>query len=174
VKGDVCMVNVRIEEKPEFTVIGEKIWISGTNDNEFGEFWQRSHENGLITTLKQIRQKQNNLGPITNSMVFGVSCVEKDPSNRSFYFYIATEANNNYMDDTLETYVVPASKWAIFRNEGEMPKALIDAEMYAFLEWLPNSKYTHAYAPELEVYPPGSNCAQSTICEFWLPIQEKK
>lgn len=166
------MIKLRIEEKPEFAVVGKKIWISGTNDTPlFEEFWKNSHENGLISNLKQIRG--NKLGSITNSMVLGISCVEKDPSNRSFYFYIATESDENHIGSDLEEYIVPASKWAIFENKGEMPQALIDSEMYAFSEWLPNSNYVHANAPELEVYPPNANDEKSAISEFWLPIKEK-
>ncbi len=47
-----------------------------------------------------------------------------------------------------------------------MPEALIDAEMYAFTQWLPASAYRHANAPELEVYP----ARDGNPVEFWLPI----
>lgn len=90
--------------------------------------------------------------------------------NRAFYFYIATEEvpkSDVEMKD-VEEYTVPACTWAIFSNKGELPMSLVNAEMYAFMEWLPNSEYEHALAPELEVYPVEDN----NLVEFWLPISK--
>mgnify|MGYP000862496015 FL=1 len=166
------MVKVRIEKKPEIEIIGQKIWISGTDDSEaFGAFWEKSHQNGLIDTLKEINRNTDN--KVLNSTVFGVSCVEKDPQDRSFYFFIATEYNDYPRDCGLEKYIVPACEWAVFENTGELPMCLIEAEMYAFEEWLPNSGYIHANAPEMELYPPCINTGKGVITEFWLPIIKK-
>jgi AraC family transcriptional regulator len=163
------MITVRIEDKPEFRAIGKKIWISGQDNEAFGKFWSESHENGYIDMLCAYR---NNVpGAVTGSISFGISCVENDPANRAFYFYIATEkAPENAAPgaEALEEYAVPACKWAVFANRGELPMSLIDAEMYAFMQWLPSSGYAHAPAPELEVYPAGDGSA----VEFWLPVVE--
>jgi len=161
------MVNVRIEEKPSFQVAGRKIWISGQDNEQFGVFWQESHNNGLIETLRKLRN--NICGEITKADVFGVSCVEKDPNNRAFNFFIATEITDKENINSLEYYTIPSCKWAIFSNQGELPMSLIDAEMYAFMEWLPASQYNHANAPELEVYPAHDN----KLVEFWLPVVDK-
>ncbi len=166
------MIKVRIEKKPEFKIIGRKIWISGTDDNEaFGDFWEKSNQDGLIDDLKEIYRNNNNT--VLNSPVFGVSCVEKDPNNRSFYFFIATECEDYPRDCDLEKYIVPACEWAVFENTGKLPMCLIDAEMYAFGEWLPNSGYIHANAPEMELYPPCIDTGKGIITEFWLPIEKK-
>jgi len=34
-----------------------------------------------------------------------------------------------------------------------VPESIVQAEMFAFMEWLPQSGYEHALAPEMEVYP---------------------
>jgi AraC family transcriptional regulator len=165
------MIKIRIEEKPTFKILGKKTWIFGTDTHLFANFWKQSHENGLINRLKEIRQNQ--LGPVTKSMIFGISCVEKDPTNRNFDFYIATENDQEIEDKNLEEYTVPATKWAIFESTGDMPKALLDAEIFAFKDWLPNSNFIHANAPELEVYPPSNNENGLSTVEFWLPIKNK-
>lgn len=165
------MVEVRIEEKPAFRIIGRKTWISGTDNELFGQFWQKCRKEGLFDIFKAIRGKKPSL--VTNSMMIGVSCVEKDPDNRSFDFYIAIESEKNIDAYDLEEYIVPASKWAIFKNCGKMPDSLVESEMYAFREWLPNSKYIHANVPEMEVYPPYTGSQESILNEFWLPIIEK-
>jgi len=41
-----------------------------------------------------------------------------------------------------------------------------------FTQWLPGSDYTHARAPEMEVYPPGKD-GPEVLCEFWLPVIKK-
>ena len=159
------MVSVRIEEKPSFRIVGRKTWISGQDNEQFGVFWDESHKNGLINTLRKLQN--NTPGLITGSYVIGVSCVEKDPSDRAFDFFIASETTSADSIDGLEYYTVPSCKWAIFSNSGDLPMSLINAEMYAFMEWLPSSQYKHANAPELEVYPINGD----KLVEFWLPIE---
>lgn len=102
-----------------------------------------------------------------------VSAVERDPTDRRFDFYIAVESaapvGTCVPGQILEKHDVPAAQWAIFRNRGRMPDALIEAEMWAFTQWLPTSGFRHAPAPELEVYPP-DDAAGGVLVEFWLPI----
>ena len=155
------MVQVRIVTKPAFEVTGVKTWISKVED--FHNFWNKCHEDGTVSTLKALNN--GSIGENTNSLIFGVSRVEKDPEDRDFYFYIATEcANQDH--STYETFTIPESLWAIFESKGPIQNALFEAEMYAFKEWLPSSGYLHAKAPELEVYP----AHDSQVVEFWLPI----
>lgn len=155
------MVKVRIENKPAFEVTGIKTWISNVED--FHNFWRKCREDATISTLKSL--SNHTIGEITKSLIFGVSRVEDDPSNRDFYFYVATEFSGNDIGN-FETFSIPASQWAIFESKGDVSSALFEAEMYAFHEWLPSSGYLHAKAPELEVYP----ARDSQIVEFWLPI----
>ncbi|QUL55207.1 GyrI-like domain-containing protein [Paenibacillus tritici] len=162
------MVNVRIECKSEFRIYGRRTWVE--QDNEmFGQFWEKCRQEGLTELF---RNSLNNLeDTVTNSYAIGVSRVEKDPANRSFWFYVATESEQAPEGWGLEEYTVPASMWAIFDNYGETVDALIEAELYAFEEWLPNSPYVHANVPEIEAYPP-SKIDEVNCYEFWLPIKE--
>ncbi len=158
------MIEVRIEDKPAFQVAGRKTYITGQDNEQFGAFWAEAHSGGLIDTLRGIGGGVP--GAVTQSDVLGVSRVEKDPSVRAFDFYIAAECREDIPDASLESFTVPACEWAIFSNTGEQPGALIDAEMYAFTQWLPASAYRHANAPELEVYP----ARDENLVEFWLPL----
>lgn len=158
------MVSVRIEQHPAFRVAGEKTYINGQDNAQFAEFWQKSHANGLIDRLRALSAKRKS--GITRSDVIGVSRVEQDPKCRAFDFWIVAECDT---DCGLDSFVIPACRWAIFSNRGDMPMALVDAEIYAFTKWLPASDYAHAHAPEIEVYP--KNCEGAV--EFWLPIEAK-
>lgn len=159
------MVELRIEEKPAFFVCGQKVWINGTNNEEFARFWQRANSGGLTDRLKKL-----NAPSAMERGVLGVSRVEKDPDNRAFYFYIAAETTAAEVSDELELFEIPKATWAVFSAHGEnIASALLEAEMYCHLSWLKEADYVHAQAPELEFYP----AIDSTLAEYWLPIVEK-
>ena len=169
------MTKVRMIEKPTFNVIGQKTWISGQDNELFGQFWVQCREAGLFEMFSKISGDQP--GAQTGSSVLGVSCVEKDPSNRGFYYLVGVEKPETLSDETLDgseldTYHVPASLWAVFACVGKVPEAIVKSEIYAFTEWLPSSGYEHAKSPEMEVYFPGNDgISEDSYCEFWLPVQ---
>lgn len=157
------MVEVRFENKEAFRVLGKKVWISGQHNEEFGEFWSEANSNGLVDTLKGINQNV-----VMEKSVIGVSRVEADPNNRAFFFYIACETEADEPD--MENFVVPAGTWAVFSNHGEsLGEALVQAELFCHFEWLKDSGYVHAYAPEMEVYP----AKDGMLVEYWLPVIKK-
>lgn len=161
------MVSMRMVDKPAFRIVGRKTWIGGTDSSQFGQFWQQCNEDGLLQLLGSMGEQP---GRQTGGNSIGVSCVEKDPAVRDFYFFIAVECAADIAGLDLEEYIVPAAKWAVFQNTGDMPGALIEAEMHAFTKWLPASGLRHAAAPEMEVYPP-CNAGGDTLVEFWLPVE---
>lgn len=170
------MIEMRIESKPAFAIVGRKTWISGQDNAAFGCFWQQCHQEGLFDSIVALGGARP--GPVTQGMALGVSCVEADPTVRRFYFYVGLELAGHISPHALTTkglerYEVPASTWAIFRSQGPMPDALVALEIYAFTQWLPKSGHVHANAPELEVYPPGRAPEGETLAEFWLPVRER-
>lgn len=164
------MTTLRIVERSPFTIAGKKTWISGPENEQFGLFWQQCCAAGLLNRFNAIKQEFGfDAGVQTNSGILGVSRVEQDPSNRSFYYMIAIEIPPGTTVDDLEIVEVPACTWAVFECRGPLPGALVESELYAFLQWLPQSGYRHAMAPEMEVYPPYQD---DTYCEFWLPVEK--
>ncbi|MBN1877822.1 MAG: GyrI-like domain-containing protein [Anaerolineae bacterium] len=162
------MVNYRIIERPAFDVIGKKGWIAEQDD--FERFWEQCRADGLLAIFEALNGWQR--GAQTNGTTLGISRVEKDPTNRDFYYMIAIEAPPDCSNADLEHYQVPASQWAVFECHGKVPQSIVQAEMFAFMEWLPTSGYVHAFAPEMEVYYPGES-SDDYYCEFWLPIIRK-
>lgn len=157
------MVDVRIETKKAFHIIGQKTYI--TELEQFSEFWKKSNESGLIEKLNGIHKQFDS--PVTKGTHIGLSCTEKDPENRDFNFFISVEyPENESPDGILEVHSVKAYKWAIFSKQSTEISALFDCEMYAFKEWLPESEYKHDFGPEMEVY-------HHDKIEFWLPIIEE-
>jgi AraC family transcriptional regulator len=165
------MIKHRVLEKPAFDVIGKKTWISGQDNDLFGQFWARCQKEGLFEVFERLRANQ--LGLQTRSSLLGISCVEKDPANRVFYYMIAIERPEKFIEE-LEVYHVPASQWVVFECVGRVPEAIVKSEIYAFTEWLPSSEYEHARAPEMEVYFwKNDGNSENSYCEFWLPITSK-
>lgn len=159
------MVHVELREAPAFLVMGKRTWIADVED--FHIFWDRSHADG---TIDRLVKASGGPGPVTKGYAFGISRVEKDPAIRTFDFYIAAEvADQDRVPEDFEHFMVPEATWAVFECHGEMLKALYEAEMYAFTQWLPASDYEHALAPELEVYP----AKDSQCVQFWLPVVKK-
>ncbi len=157
------MIKHRIVHLPSFEVVGLKTWISGQDNDIFGRFWERCRQDGTLDVLRQITGVQ--AGKHTQGFMLGVSRVERDPSNRDFYYMIAVEKpEDGVIPDNFEVYRVPETQWAAFECRGQIPESIVQTEMYAFMEWLPSSGYEHALVPEMEVYLAGD------ACEFWLPI----
>ena len=164
------MVPYRIIQRPSFFVAGRKIWISGQDNSLFGQFWEECREQGWLERLAQVNRGQP--GAQTGGVNLGISRVESDPTRREFYYMIAAETAVSDLVNDLESYEVPASQWAAFTCRGKVPESIVEAEIFAFSQWLPGSDYEHAFAPEMEVYLPGVS-EDTYTCEFWLPIQSK-
>jgi len=164
-------VHYRLVERPAFEVIGRKGWIAGQDD--FGRFWAQCQAEGLMDVFQRLSGFRP--GAQTGGATLGISRVEQDPGKREFYYMVAVEAPANCPPTDLERYRVPAAQWAVFECHGKVPGSIVEAEMYAFMEWLPNAPYVHAHAPEMEVYPPGSvGDSDDNYCEFWLPVSRKE
>ena len=158
------MIRHRIETKPAFSVSGVKTWISGQNIEEFADFWNECNTDGTTDTLQEASSDFS--CNVTHSSIMGVSRVDKDPENRAFDFYIASESDSI---PGFDSFKIKEGIWAIFEGDGNNPMALINAEMEVFMNWLPNSEYEHDNRPEIEVYPSGTD----VYVEFWLPVRKK-
>jgi AraC family transcriptional regulator len=161
------MVPYRLIDRPAFGVAGQKTWISGQDNSLFGNFWETARKEGLLGQLRRISAFAP--GTQTGGVTLGISRVEADPARRDFYYMIAVECALAEPPPGLEFYQVPASTWAAFECRGQPPESIVTAEIFAFTQWLPSSGYTHALAPEMEVYLPEQN-----VCEFWLPVSKIK
>ena len=160
------MVSVRIEKKEAFNIIGIKTWIPETDNNAFAEFWERCIREGDVEEIKKFGK--NKEISCTNSAILGLSCTEKDPNIRSFYFYIAAETDEVSNRGKYEVYEVKPYEWAIFSSGGNDISALMECEMYAWKEWLHNNGlYEHDNGPEMEVY------FDDIKIEYWIPIRKK-
>ena len=157
VKGTQEM-NYRIEKRGAIRVLGKKIALKPTLEENFQitpAFWRQSAMNGTIETLAGMMDTDL-LG------LMGVStCNARD--DWEYYIAVATTKQN----DAFEEFVIPASTWAVFYQEGPLMKVQ-ELETRIVMEWLPTSGYEYANAPEIELY--FNSDPDNARFEIWLPI----
>jgi AraC family transcriptional regulator len=174
---DIRPVAYKLVEKSNFYIIGRQTFISGQDNEQFSRFWDECRSQGWLSMLDSLKQSSGTpAGPQTGAAYLGVSRVEKDPADRTFNYMIAIEIPGDKLSAELsvlglETCLVPACTWAVFECHGKPPMSIVEAEMFAFGQWLPSSSYRHAFAPEMEVYPAD---AGEDFAEFWLPAEPLK
>ena len=164
IKGEAEM-NYRIEKKSAFKIVGVKEHYSMSVEECFANvplFWQRTQQSNVIPRLYTLMNREP-------QGVLGVSiCMD----GKDFDYYIAV-ATDRETPHGLEEYIVPACTWAIFECVGAMPTAIQDLQKRIVSEWLPNSGYEYANAPDIEVYFEGNQFADDYKCEVWLPVEKK-
>jgi len=56
------------------------------------------------------------------------------------------------MPEGIEAWTVPAAAWAFFTRSSQPPAAVQKLQKRVVYEWLPDSGYEWAQAPDIEVY----------------------
>lgn len=160
VKG-VQEMNYRIEKREAIRVIGKKISIKSTLEDNFQitpRFWQECLDNGTI----------DKLATLMDSPIYGLMGVSVYSKKDEWQYYIAVASSKEF--DEFEELLVPKSTWAVFYDEGPVEK-IQELETRILTQWLPTSGYEYANTPEIELYL-NSNFEQTKF-EIWLPIVRK-
>lgn len=84
-------------------------------------------------------------------------------------YWIAISSKSD--DESFEELLLPAGKWAIFKNKGALPEAMQELHKRIFTEWLPTSGYEFKNTPDIELYPEGDLTSKDYESEIWLPIK---
>ena len=99
--------------------------------------------------------------------LLGVSNYNPELLGSEFDYYIAV-ASKADVPDGMHSLEIPACKWAIFTSPISGPEPIQKLEEKIVMDWLPNSNYEFANAPDIELsFPDGKT-------EVWLPIVDKK
>jgi AraC family transcriptional regulator len=164
IKGDVEM-NYKIEKKDAFRIVGVKERYKMDVEENFAKvplFWQRTAESGAIMQMLSLLDREP----------YGVLGVCGGMDGKEFDYYIAVASDKEAPEDMVD-YEVPACTWAIFPCIGPMPSAIQELQKRIVSDWLPNSGYEYANAPDVEVYFDGNQQAADYRCEVWLPVVKK-
>ena len=161
----------RIISLPAFEIIGKSLRVSTNNNAQFERipvFWGDCHKDGTVATLRQLSNK-NLLG----DTILGV-CSDFADDMSEFTYTVGVEAPGLGTDTEYATLHVPAVSWAIFESKGALPESIQRVWKSIMGDFFPNSDdYTHAAAPEIEVYPYGDPRSDHFQCEVWVPVKPK-
>lgn len=154
-------MNYRIEKRDAFRVVGKRIALKPTLEENFKitpSFWQQSAMDGTIEKL----------AGMMDTDLLGLMGVSTCNAQDDWEYYIAVATTKE--DDSFEEFMIPSSTWAVFYQEGPLLNVQ-ELEARIVTEWLPTSGYEYANAPEIEMYyNPDPNKARY---EIWLPIVRK-
>ena len=159
------MFDVKILEKPAFTVLGRKAWMPLQKPEDFGLLLKESRESGLIEKLVGFNGGKTKT--VTNSDFLGVAVMHKDGN---MDYYVAAEVQADVRDGELESFTVPASRWAIIQGKGAGLEKISELEQYGYCEWLPKSGCEMADTPQMNVF---LSEGDREYTELWLPIMAK-
>lgn len=153
---EIKMLEYRIAEKPQFTVMGlSRHFHSDTSYEEIPKWWQE-----VMSSEKP---------PVCG--IFGICMDEQD---KDFEYLIADNYIPwNEIPEGCVTKVIPASTWAVFPCRGPLPQTLQDVNTRMWTQWLPNCKnYRLAANMNIEVYGPPTEKPEDYYCEIWLPVEK--
>jgi len=164
-------MDLRLEEKPEFNIIGLKkrvpIQFEGTNP-EIEAMWRQLGKEDIMF-LKSLSDTEPR-GIIQASVNFDDGrMVEKGSLDQ----YIGVSS-------TLETPAtwsslnVPASLWSVFSAVGPFPTSLQEIWGRIYLEWFPSVDYEAAEGPEILSIKDRDLTKPDVTCEIWIPVRKKE
>lgn len=164
IKGEAEM-NYKIVKLEKLRIVGVKEHFTGSLDESFMKvplFWQKANMDGSIPKLCELINKEPGgiLGVCTTTI------------GNDFDYYIAA-ASDLPVPEGMEELIIPETTWAIFDCVGAMPDAIQTLQKRIVTEWLPNSGYEYANAPDIEVYFEGDMNSPNYRSEVWLPVVKK-
>lgn len=167
IRGEAEM-NYRMEHHDAFHIVGPKLTCPWTPEKQEGftlvpKFWGEHQQKGTLPALCAIMNGQ----PVG---VLGVSVGDWQTAG-SFEYYIAVSSDQP-VPEGMDEYEVPACTWAIFECKGPMPGSIQAMQQRIMTEWLPNSGYQYADAPDIEQYTEGDQSSEDYVCYIWLPVRK--
>ena len=163
IKGGTAM-HYRMVEKEGFRIVGIREWTTFENGQNFVNI------PGMWCKLSP--EDFARLASLADTDLTGILGVCADVYDGGFDYWIAA-ATTKPCPPGWEEKAIPALTWAVFEVVGPIPGAIQEVTRRIFSEWLPNSGYEHAEAPELEWYAEGDMNADDYRCEVWIPVVKK-
>ena len=147
----------QLVQKEAFRIVGFRTTIPADLDASFQavpQFWEK------------IGLRQAELFPLMGGEpagILGVCTCHEEPN----FYYIAV-ASSAPVPEGMYEWTVPAASWAVFSGCGPLPEAMQELQRKIITEYLPDSGFELAKAPDIEVYlnQPG----EKSRFQVWLPV----
>lgn len=168
-------MNVRIENKKSFKMIGvEKIisMLNGENFKEVPSFWQECFRNDTVDKLDALGKDAPHPGGEGLFPVNAIMCYE-DSGKDTFPYLIGTFMPEKDIPEGYKVVEIQETLWAIFTTEKykqpNTTNAVQDVWKAIYSEWFPANHYEQAEGPNLELYYEDEDGYEH--CEIWIPVK---
>ena len=158
------LMDYKIERKKAFKVIAnEKTFAYENAKKVIPDFWKEHYQTGKGKVVRG---------------VYGIN-IDKQMGQENFDYLIADPYQEQVIPEGFVLETIPEFEWAIFPCVGAMPRALQDANVKIFTEWLPALKdYEFAAGYCVEYYDDPTKYLKGTLdenyyCEIWIPIKKR-
>ena len=142
-------MNVRIEKKEAFTVVGIG------RDFAYEDCYAK-------IPLMWNEDRGEVMG------VFGVCIDHKDGIH-----YMIADPYKPWEEVKGEVYTFSAGLWAVFPITGKLPEALQSVNTQVWQEWVPNNgQYKMRANYNIELYGPPAENPEEQYSEIWVPVEE--
>lgn len=160
IQGGIAL-KFRVEEKPAFRVVGygEDIsMLGGENFARIPQMWEELTEERCQTLMG-----------LSDGKIDGMlGMIDMGPGANMLRYDICMSSEADPLPKGLRARDIGAATYAVFETSLQ---DIQDTTRRVFAEWLPNSGYEHAPAPEFEFYPNGEMGDKSKyMCEIWVPV----
>jgi AraC family transcriptional regulator len=157
-----------VVNKEAFKVVGIKrtfSCVNGENMKEIPKLWQEVNSTGLTDELFKLTN-----GPVKG--VLGVCDASREGmrSKQVMDYWVAASFDGE-TPVGMDSFDIPASKWAVFEVHGPMPHAMQNTWKKIFSEWFPSNSYEHAGTPDFEMYTEEDALSPDLYSEIWIPIK---
>lgn len=156
-------IRYRIEEKPEFRVVGKQFKLNLDLEGNF------SFIPSCWAEFKKTKDFSVLCGMIEPSLPRILGVTEYTEPDSAFYT-IAAAADIKVPEGLIER-TVPAATWVVFECSGPYPDTIQNLYRRFYTEWLPFSGYEYAQTYDLEVYPPANDSNSKT--EVWFAVKSR-
>ncbi len=161
-------IRYQIAQKSAYEVCGITIDVPIRHENTnaiITRFWEENIGNGVIGQFHRDIGLEYNI--CLNAALFNYN-------KSSFSYMICYEIPSSRVPGGYSMLSVPSSTWAVFstpeHTAAETTEIIRNMRNRIFLEWFPTSGYTHAGAPEFEIFYNNDN---KFVIEIWVPIIKK-
>ena len=158
------LMDYKIERKKAFKVItNEKTFAYENAKKVIPDFWKEHYQTGKGKVVRG---------------VYGIN-IDKQMGQEKFDYLIADPYQEQVIPEGFVLETIPEFEWAVFPCVGAMPRALQDANVKIFTEWLSALKdYEFAAGYCVEYYDDPTKYLKGTLdenyyCEIWIPIKKR-
>lgn len=161
-------IRYQIAQKSAYEVCGITIDVPIRHEKTnaiITRFWEDNIGNGVIGQFHRDIGLEYNI--CLNAALFNYN-------KNSFSYMICYEMPSSRMPGGYSVLSVPSSTWAVFSTPehaaAKTTEIIRNMRSRIFMEWFPTSGYTHAGAPEFEIFYNNDN---KFVIEIWVPIIKK-